>query len=108
MENKFHGIKIKVNSQSENETVQKILFSQGCEWSGRGGRHLQYVDAPYLFVNQYGLITYSRSEITFKEHGNKEMEICMEPSLKEVSMTEIFGKKINVRLLEEFLDKYGK
>lgn len=108
MKDIYRGIKIEVKDRYESEVVQKILFEKGCEWSGRGGRYLQYVDAPYLFVNQYGLITYSRNEITFKEHGNKEMEICMEPSLKEVSMTEIFGKKINVRLLEEFLDKYGK
>lgn len=108
MENKFHGIKIKVNNPSESKTVQEILFSQGCEWHGSGGRYPQYIYEPYLFVNQYGLITYSNNEITFKEHGNKEMEICTEPSLKEVSMAEIFGKKISVKLLEEFLDKYGE
>ena len=108
MENKFQGIKIKVNNPSESETVQKILFSQGCEWLGRGGRYPQYTYAPYLFVSQDGFIKYSQSEETFKMHGNKEMEICMEPSLKEVSMAEIFGKKISVKLLEEFLDKYGE
>lgn len=108
MENKFHGIKIKVNSQSESETVQKILFSQGCDWFVGGGKHPRQTDAPYLFVSQSGFITCSRLEITFKEHGNKEMEICMEPSLKEVQMTEIFGKKISVKLLKEFLDKNGK
>lgn len=79
--------KIYVNGRSKE--IQKKLFAVGYQWGGYWDGEIRYEEAPFLFLNENGIITYSNDmKIFFKD---KFIEI----SAEEIDSIEITDEQRN-------------
>lgn len=65
---------IKVYVGGKSTELQKKLFELGCKWQD-GTRNIQYVDYPFLYVNQEGLIKAGHWMDVFVDDSSREENI---------------------------------
>ena len=63
--------KVYVNGKSKE--IQEKLFSFGYKWYGCGSTKVDFVDKPFLFIDEQGGVTYGSDMLFFKEHKYKEI-----------------------------------
>lgn len=72
---KWFGFKYRVNPET-SKALQEAVFKDGGKWNG-GSQHVTCTDRGYLFVDEFGRLTYADSEITFKGSNLPEKEIAI-------------------------------
>ena len=63
--------KVYVNGKSKE--IQEKLFSFGYSWCACGSTKVDFVDKPFLFIDEQGGVTYGSDMLFFKEHKYKEI-----------------------------------
>lgn len=105
---KYRNIKLRVNNLEESEAVQKMLFDDGCIWSG-GSTRIEFLPNRVFFISPDGTMTHSGSMTPARDSNRNcvEVEVDFErvlvAKIKERSKTVLFGKtyytdELNARL----------
>jgi hypothetical protein len=88
LELKWANCKVHVPTPEISKKVQEALFKEGYSWCGHGTT-VQYLEQPYLFMDNDTYLGYSIDIIYFKQSGGKEV------SYREIIGKEVEQKKLN-------------
>lgn len=84
----YRDIKIEVgDSKEKSELIQKKLFDEGCSWTIHSD-FTKHTDKKYIFVDDYGTITWSNDEAWFDKSTKRELVFKFKSQLVVDSISE--------------------
>jgi len=101
--------KINLLSEDESKAFQELILTLGFNWNGKN--IVQYIDKPFLFLDDDFSIFHSTDKGHFSQRKNKEIffkdifEVIETPTTPNKPVHELANYRIKTE--QEFIDEYG-